>query len=224
MVKIYSAKAPWSFIKGLIRDVRPTWVCEELGLPYERIVLDPTKGETRSPEYLEINPFGKIPSLVDGSFKLSQSAAICEYLADKAGALIPKIGTPERAKHSQWMYMAVTDIEPRIFMSFRSKHFLDESEASIGQWLDADARKILKFYFGVLNQELSSRPYLMGTEFMLADLFLSVVCSPFRGDALLTEHAALNAYVEKNLSRPAYRCAFAVNGEAQIPQEYPAQL
>src|SRR5687768_2672078 len=92
MLKIYGAKAPWPFLKGVIRDIRPVWLMEELGEPYERISLDPMKGETRSEAYLAINPFGKIPALQDNELSLFQSSTVCVYLADKFQKWIPRVG------------------------------------------------------------------------------------------------------------------------------------
>ncbi|MFM2430875.1 MAG: hypothetical protein RLZZ511_2088, partial [Cyanobacteriota bacterium] len=63
------------------------WYLEELQLPYEFIRLDMQAGEHRQPEFLAINPFGKVPAIVDGDVKLFESGAILMYLADKAGAL-----------------------------------------------------------------------------------------------------------------------------------------
>nr|WP_330359425.1 glutathione S-transferase N-terminal domain-containing protein [Moorena bouillonii] len=61
------------------------WYLEELGVPYEYILLDMKAGEHKQPEYLSINPMGKVPAIVDGDFKLWESGAILVYLANKYG-------------------------------------------------------------------------------------------------------------------------------------------
>src|SRR5262249_16435341 len=111
-IKIYGAKAFVPALKGIIRDIRPAWMLEELGVPYERISLDAKGGETQKPEYLKLNPFGKVPTLQDGDFSMFESAAICQYLAERHNKFIPEKGTPEYYTCLQWCYFAVTNIEP----------------------------------------------------------------------------------------------------------------
>jgi glutathione S-transferase len=65
------------------RAVRPRWLLEELGVPYELVKLDPSKQENKTPAFLALHPFGEIPVLVDGDVTLFESAAICLYLADR---------------------------------------------------------------------------------------------------------------------------------------------
>jgi glutathione S-transferase len=212
MIKLYAAKAPWEFLKGVIRDLRPTWLLEEMGIPYERVLLDPMKGETKSPSYLGVNPFGKIPSIDDDGFLLSQSAVVCEYLADKYGKLIPPAGTQDRFKHNQWMFFAMSDIEPRTVAILRARNFLGADESEQAKWLEADAKKTLKFFFGILDQELSKKEYLMGSEFQVADLMLTAVMSIIWKDPLFDEFANLKGYLAKNMARPAFKKAFEMNG------------
>src|SRR3954469_24799734 len=111
-MQIHGLKAPFPSLKGHVRHVRPVWLMEELEAPYQLKLMDVEKSEETAPEYLAINPFGRVPALEDGAFRLCESGAICTYLADKHGKLIPRAGTPERAKHDQWMYVAVTMVEP----------------------------------------------------------------------------------------------------------------
>src|SRR5690348_11642342 len=108
--KIYGAKAPWPFLKGLIRENRPVWFFEETGTPYQRVSLDPMKGETRTEQYTQLNRFQKIPTLEKEGFVLTQSAAILHHLASTTGKLYPQ-DPAEQAKHLEWMFFAMTDIE-----------------------------------------------------------------------------------------------------------------
>jgi glutathione S-transferase len=90
------------------RAGRVRWVLEELGLPYREVTLDRAKGEHRRPEYLGINPLGRVPALVDGDFVLTETAAICLHLAEQhpERGLAPRPGTPERARMNQWLFLA----------------------------------------------------------------------------------------------------------------------
>src|SRR5215472_6785929 len=94
------------------RAARCMWVMEELGLTYEQIPLNPHAGETRTPEYLALNPAGKIPTLVHDGFVLTESAAISWYLASTfPGTLLPR--DPKlAAKVQQWTSWALTELEP----------------------------------------------------------------------------------------------------------------
>jgi len=83
------------------RAIRPRWLLEEIGVPYELKRLNLQAGEQKKPGYLKINPNGTVPALVDGDLALFESAAICQYLADKfpEKRLAPPVGTPERGRY-----------------------------------------------------------------------------------------------------------------------------
>jgi len=85
-----------------MRSTRVTWVLEEAGVDYEFMVVDLSKGEHKKPEYLKVNPYAKVPDLVDGELVLSESAAICTYIGEKfpSSGLVPKEIT-ERANYFQ---------------------------------------------------------------------------------------------------------------------------
>ena len=78
------------------RAVIAKWMLDECGVQYEIVPIDFTKGEHKTPEFLKINPAGKLPALLDGDVKVFESAAICLYLADKfsEASLAPKISAP----------------------------------------------------------------------------------------------------------------------------------
>ena len=81
---------PWS------RAAIAKWMLDECDADYEIVHIDLEKGEHKAPEFLEINPAGKLPALVDGDSRIFESAAICLYLGDKfpKANLAPKIGAP----------------------------------------------------------------------------------------------------------------------------------
>ncbi len=95
------------------RSARCRWLLQELNVPFEGIKVQLSQGEHKKPEFLKINPYGRVPVLVDGDLVLSESIAICLYLADKYAdkKLIPPPGTPERAKHDQWLLFCATELE-----------------------------------------------------------------------------------------------------------------
>ena len=209
-LKIYAAKAPWPFLKGYIRDIRPTWFMEEVGEPYERIVLDPMKGETRSDDYKGVNPFGKIPSIDDNGFVLLQSNNICLYLADKFGKLAPKAGTKERALHDQWVYFAVNDIEPASFGVLNAQFFLKKEDPR--EWLEQSSVERLNRLLPAPNEHLGKHRYMTGNEFTVADLALSCTLRPVKDHACLEPCPNIRNYLARIYDRPAFKKAFELNG------------
>jgi glutathione S-transferase len=93
MMKLYWAPRSRSF--------SALWLMEETGQPYERVLTDITTGAQKTPEYLAINPMGKVPALRDGDATLAEAAAICAYVAERypEAKLAPPLGDPLRAKY-----------------------------------------------------------------------------------------------------------------------------
>ena len=122
MLKIYGWKRS--------RVVRCMWVMEELGLQYEQIPLNPHEGQTRTAEYLALNPQGKIPTLVHDDFVLSETMAINIYLASNfPGALWPS--TPRGvAKMQQWTSWALAELEPPLLSIMRERSPAQGSDRS----------------------------------------------------------------------------------------------
>src|SRR5438046_957006 len=92
------------------------WILEEIGEPYDIHLLSLTKGETRAPDYLAVNPMGKVPALKHGDVVITEAAAICTYLADefpKAGLNIP-IGNPRRGIYLKWLFFGPSCFEPAV--------------------------------------------------------------------------------------------------------------
>src|SRR6202790_3843214 len=98
------------------RSFSALWLMEETGQPYERVLTDISTGAQRTPEYLAINPMGKVPALRDGEARLAEAAAICAYLAERypQAKLAPKLGDPLRAKYLYWLFFVPGCIEPAV--------------------------------------------------------------------------------------------------------------
>src|SRR5438105_1904684 len=94
------------------RSSRPRWLLEEMGVPFELVRLTPP--DARKPEHLALHPLGHVPVLQDGDFTLFESAAISLYLAEKfpEKKMLPPPGTRERALVYQWLFYAMTEVEP----------------------------------------------------------------------------------------------------------------
>src|SRR5215216_2978564 len=96
------------------RSLRPRWLLEELGVPYELVRLE--SADTKTPEYLAVHPLGRVPALVDDGVALFESAALYLHLADKygEGKMAPAPGTIERGLYYQWILFASASLEPHL--------------------------------------------------------------------------------------------------------------
>lgn len=199
---IYGARAPLPFIKGLVRHLRPVWLMEEIGATYELRFVDLAKEEETSPAFLALNPFGKLPALEDGSLRMFESGAICSYLADKLGKLIPAPKTPERALHDQWMYAVVTMIEPLASRVFAADFFYkDEPEGPV---LREAALENFPDNLAAIESQLKKNPYITGRDFAVADIMLTSTLKIVAHTDLMDAHPSLKAYFKRNIARPAH--------------------
>lgn len=208
---LYGAKAPWPFLKGLIRDNRPTWFFEETGLPYRRISLDPIKGETRSPEYTSLNRYQKIPTLRTPEMSLGQSAAILHHLASTTGQLYPR-NPIEQAKHMEWLFFCMSDIEAHCVQIATLLEMTDEKDHVHAQWMIKRAEGILTRALNYLEGELQGKKYLMGDEFYAADILLGCCLLPIREHELIKSRPNISQLLEKYYSRPAFQRMLEING------------
>jgi glutathione S-transferase len=164
------------------------WYLEELGVPYEFILLDMQAGEHRQPEYLAINPMGKVPAIVDGDFQLWESGAILFYLAQKYGILPPSL--EEQAKINQWILFGNATLGPGIFV-----------EAS----RERETPKLLT----PLNQILEKQPFFLGDELSVVDVAVGSVLAyiPMMLKLDLSEYPAVVDYIKRISERPAFQKA-----------------
>ena len=154
------------------RALRSIWAIEEVGIDYE---LVPTHflGDSKKPDYVAINPNGRIPTLVDGDVTLFESMAINLYLAKKYGdGLYPGDPTAE-ALTWQWSFWGMTEIEPSLMKMVLHKMMLpeDQRDTSVVEQAENDIQRPLK----VLDAHLADREYLLGGSFGIADLNVASV-------------------------------------------------
>jgi glutathione S-transferase len=180
------------------------WVLEELGLDYEQVPLNPHAGETRTPDYLALNPSGKIPTLVHDAFVLSESMAINWYLASAfPGTLLPREPS-HAAKALQWTSWAITELEPTVVAIMREgrrpKEQIDTGR--IEAW-HAGIHGVLET---VLEPHLNRQEFLLpGSAFTLADLNVASVASTLQVfDVSLERHPAVADWMKRCLSREAW--------------------
>jgi glutathione S-transferase len=183
------------------RAGRVRWMLEEMGLPYELSRLDIAARQNKTPEYLSIHPLGKVPALVDGEVTIFESAAIIAWLADRfpEKRMAPPPSSPQRAAYHQWMFYAVTTLEPPIAAIAHAQQ--DKSDAATL----AEAREKLREYLVPVEKALVGRSFVLGEEFSAADVVLGGVLGWARVLGMLEDRPLLQGYVARLIERPAFR-------------------
>ncbi|TXC67354.1 glutathione S-transferase family protein [Piscinibacter aquaticus] len=199
-------------------SMTPHMLLEELGVPYERVLVDRTTNAHRSPAYLKLNPNGKIPVLVDGDLVLYETAAIVLHRVDthpQAG-LAPAVGTAERAVFYKWLLWLADTLQAEMPLYFYSDRWADDAAGAAQVKRHAEAH-----IAGMIDQieaELARHggPWFAGERFSALDPYVFMLCRWTRGmqrPARTLPHLA--AYLQRMLARPAVQRVFASEGPAQ---------
>ena len=186
------------------RAFRCLWAAGESGLPFEHL----DHPASRSPEFLRLNPSGKIPAMEDGELILFESLAINLHIARKAGApLWPEGDDASRAL--QWTLWAATEAEPHVLAWGHNTSQLPPAERDAG--LAAKAAANLLPRLDILEAALGGRPFLLGETFTIADCNLAgVLYAAWRNGFDTTAHPRTRAWLERCLTRPAAAAARAL--------------
>jgi glutathione S-transferase len=189
------------------RSMRPRWVLEELGLPYELVRLDPKKGETRTPEHLARQPLGHVPVLEDGDVRVFESMAICLYLAERygEGRLLPPAGTAARAAVYQWLFFGVTEIEAPL--NALAAATWGKAEAEWDRAAAAAASERVVRALAVVDAALPADGCLAGPELSVADVLVCALSSYALAAKVPVAGERLPGYLARLKARPAYRRA-----------------
>jgi glutathione S-transferase len=175
------------------RAVIAKWMLDECAAPYEIVPIDLSKREHKTPEFLKINPAGKLPALVDGDWKVFESAAICLYLGDKfpEANLAPKIGAPERGRYLSLMVYSTSQLEPAM-----GDTLLKVQSVPQRGWPEFETVK------DVIEDELGAGPYLFGDWFTAADIMIGSMFIWKRIWGTPPDRPKLETYVDRLLARP----------------------
>jgi glutathione S-transferase len=203
MVTVYSAPNT--------RAIRVVWVLEEIGAKAE-IKSMPYPPRQHAPDYFAVNPTGLVPLLIDGEVRLSESMAICDYLATKHGSpLVVPADDPERPQFLQWLWYG----ESTLMTPLSRLNIVRQVERKDGPEVDAliaGARDHIAARLKMLEQRLEGRDFLAAGRLTLADISVSYplhLVGMLGVDDLLGPRAA--AYRERLRARPAYQRAIAVS-------------
>ncbi len=190
----------------------PHILLEELGVPYERVLVDRANDVHKSPEYLALNPNGLIPVLVDGDLVLYETAAICLHLADahpQAG-LLPALGSPERAHAYKWLMWLTNTLQATLIVYFYPHRWVEEGSAAQNE-VRAMAKRRVGELLDQLDAELARHggPWFMGQAHSLLDAYVFTLCRwtrHFSDDSPVRparERPHLGPYLQRMLERPA---------------------
>jgi glutathione S-transferase len=181
------------------------WMLEEVGQPYETVVLD--YGTTmKAPAYLAINPMGKVPALKHGDAVVTEAGAICAYLADafpQAG-LAPAPGDRRRGPYLRWMFYAAGCVEPAAWLKAMQFEPPEERRRMVGYGT-------MKEVLDALEGAVSGGDYILGDMFSAADVYLGAQIGWGVQFGTLEKRPAFEPYLARIMGRPAAVRARAID-------------
>lgn len=187
----------------------PHILLEEIGAPYQRVLVDRAVGAHKTPQYLKLNPNGLIPVLVDGGQPIYETAAIVLHLCDThpQAALAPPTGSPERAQFYQWLMWLTNTLQASLIVYFYPERWLNEGNAAGVAELKAHAQRKVGVLLDMLEAELArhGQPWFGGARYSALDPYVFTLCRWTRNfkSAPARERPLLGPYLQRVLARPA---------------------
>ncbi|HEX8612597.1 MAG TPA: glutathione S-transferase family protein [Telluria sp.] len=189
------------FAQGVVRDLRVRWALEEAGELYDVRLIGPA--DQKSPEYLELQPFGQVPMMQDGDLTMFESGAIVLHIAQRSGALFPK-EEAGRARATAWIFAALNTVEvPLQQLAALDLFYPDEEWAKLAR---PGALAAVHKRLAQLAAWLGEREYLDGA-FSAGDLMMTTVLRLLRHTTIIDEYPTLQAYQARCEARPAFQKA-----------------
>jgi glutathione S-transferase len=186
-------------------STRVHWALEELELPYEKVKVDLGAGEQRQPDFLKMNPNGKVPTMLVDGVPLFESLAILLYLGETYGVekgLYPAPGTGrlEAFKWMAWGSVTVVEALSRVLRNTSDRWPAEQRNAAAGVAARAELGNLLR----ILDEHLRDRPYMLGDSFTLVDCAIATA-APFmsRMGIDVSSYGNMTAWVGRCLARPA---------------------
>ena len=180
MIKLYGGKRS--------RAAIAQWYLEELQVPYEFVLLDMENGEHRKPEFLAINPMGKVPAIEDNGFYLWESGAILSYLSEQYDS--EKSSLQKRAEINQWILFANSTLAQGIF-------------------IESSREKEMPKLFPPLNDHFNQHQYLVDDTFTAADVAVGAYLAymPMMLQINFSDYSGIDNYVKRLSERPAFQAS-----------------
>ena len=194
------------------RSASALWMLEEIGVPYDLKVYRFDDGSLRSPEYLAINPMGKVPALKHRNSIITEATAICCYLADEfpnAKLNIP-VGDPQRGPYLKWLFFGSGCLGPAIIDTMLKREPGDRGALGWGN---------LDLVLDTMSKALEKGPFLLGEQFTAADLIIGGTLRWGMMIKTIPPRPEFTAYAHKVGERPAAKCATAKDRELAAAQK-----
>ena len=181
------------------------WMLEEANAPYETRVLDFEKSEHKSKEFLAVNPMGKLPAIVHRSTVVTETAAICAYLADAfpTAGLAPALDDPKRGTYLRWLFFGAGCLEPAIIDQLFSRPPASRPSA-MGYGNLADT-------LNTLEKAITPGPFILGDKFSAADVYVGSAVGWGLMMKAIEPRPAFTEYLGRLNQRPAFQRTAAQN-------------
>jgi glutathione S-transferase len=185
------------------RAATVVWMLEEIGVEHELRYVDMMAGAQKSPEFVALNPMGKLPVLTDGSAVVTEVAAIGLYLADRYshGKLAPRVDDPARGTYMRWSLFAPSVIEPGSMAKMSGWSFKD-GQAGWGSY---------EAMLAAMESAIAGRQFLLGETFSMADMIFGGTLRFMLAFKMIEPRPAFTAYAERLSARPGLKRAEARN-------------
>jgi glutathione S-transferase len=187
------------------RSTRPRWMLEELEVPYDLVRLDPNRGETRSDEHTNRHPLQHVPVLETRDGSIFESAAIVLHLADlhPEKKLLGAPGSHQRALAYQWLFFAMTELEPPCI-----EYVIHQRDGTHETAPGLAVKEKYSLAIRPLERRFSSSDYLIGDQFSAGDVVVGSVLAWSNRLGLVADAPHVSAYLERMKARPAFKKAF----------------
>ena len=202
-------------------SMAPHMLLEELGVPFELLLVDRANQAHKSEAYLRLNPNGLIPVLIDGDLVLYETAAILLHLADThpEASLVPGLATRERAHFYKWLIWLSNTLHATLMLYFYPERWGSPDHVHGATTVKARAEARVGQLLELLDQELvrHGQPWLLGAQYSALDPYLLMLCRWTRGLGHPARgYAHLGTYLQRVLARPAVQRAYATEGIGDV--------
>ena len=192
----------------------PHIVLEEMGVSYERVLVDRARDHHKRPEYLKLNPNGLIPVLTDGDLVLYETAAIVLHLCDThpQAQLAPAPGTSERAHFYKWLVWCTNTLQATLLAYFYPERWVKEGNAEGAAEVKAAAQARVQPLLDQLDDLLArGGPWALGERYSALDAYVFTLCRWTRNfsEGKARERTHLGPYLQRMADRPAVQRVFA---------------
>lgn len=201
-------------------SLAPHVLLHEIGVPFERVLVDRTQDAHKSAAYLQLNPNGLIPVLQDGTLVLYETAAICLHLADThpAARLVPPLGSAQRAHFYKWLVWLSNTLQAMLIHYFYPERLVNDGDADAAAQVKAHAEARIAAMLQQIDDQLAAHggPWLLGPDYGAVDPYAWMLCRWTRGfeSRPAREYVHIGPYLQRLLERPALQRTLAAEGLA----------